>query len=415
MIAIDDLRWDTTSLADPERDLTPSLAELADQRGAITFTNACTPAPSSLEAYASVFTSRDMLKHRVGLERSSIDASTPTLASVLSFYGYQTAAFTGGLGLDRATGEASGFDVYEDEPTQGALDIHLDDAESWLAAARSNGRPWFLLVHGYDAHTPYRSPDLYSELADRQYQGHVHDYPGLFTSMNLMNLDAQGRAASALDERDLDHIGSHYASAVRTADHSLGDLLVRLERLGALDGAWIFAFADHGEQIREQGNFHHGPQLDGAVLHVPLVVKAPHAWRGPREDDGVVSLLDMMPTILSIAHATPPAGIDGHDLFGERLGWARAASVADYAVKTDDWLLVRGAAPGRPPQPRLLAGWDGEDVSAQHPKVVEELLSHLADWPAELPPHAGLQRTAPPQFVGRMQQAGYWTAPEDGQ
>ena len=86
-------------------------------------------------------------------------------------------------------------------------------------------------------------------------------------------------------------------------------MLFRSER-GWLDRATIVVFSDHGEQLGEDGIFNHCCGVGDEESHVVLMVRPPGGVKGRRED-GIVELVDVMPTLLELAGATPPAGIHG--------------------------------------------------------------------------------------------------------
>src|SRR6185503_14204982 len=106
-----------------------------------------------------------------------------TLAEVLQRAGFQTAAFVSCVVLDRTFGLDQGFERY-DEPD---LVEHADDsgyversstatlaaASTWLEA-RDESRPFFLWVHFYDPHLPYRSaPEFLAQAGGDAYRGEV--------------------------------------------------------------------------------------------------------------------------------------------------------------------------------------------------------------------------------------------------
>ena len=73
----------------------------------------------------------------------------------------------------------------------------------------------------------------------------------------------------------------------------------------------IIVTADHGEQFMPIGR-DHAFDLSDESIRVPLVLKAPGLAPGVRQD--MVSLADVMPTILGLTETPAPAPLDGIDL-----------------------------------------------------------------------------------------------------
>jgi hypothetical protein len=99
------------------------------------------------------------------------------------------------------------------------------------------------------------------------------------------------------------------------ADRLLGELLGRLRRLDLFRDALVVVVADHGI------GFHVGverrtvtPGNVEDLAPVPLIVKLPGQRRG-RILDEHVETIDVLPTILELAHIPAPVGIDGRSLF----------------------------------------------------------------------------------------------------
>jgi len=78
----------------------------------------------------------------------------------------------------------------------------------------------------------------------------------------------------------------------------------------------VAVVSDHGEAFGEHGSWFHGATLHGEALGVPFVV---FDSRQPRREvvrDDPVDLLDVAPTLLSLAGLEPPPGMRGRALLG---------------------------------------------------------------------------------------------------
>ena len=111
------------------------------------------------------------------------------------------------------------------------------------------------------------------------------------------------------------------------ADRLLGELIGRLRRLDLYDGAMIVVVADHGI------GFHVGAERRTITRNnvqdlapVPLLVKLPGQVRGDIVDRHVETI-DVLPTILQVASAPVPSGLDGRSLLEPLASQARRVRV----------------------------------------------------------------------------------------
>jgi len=249
---------------------TPALDALA-ARGT-RWLRALTPSPLTLPAHASLLTGLEPPEHGVrdnGV--SALGPEAPTLATVLSARGRATAAFVASRVLDRRFGLARGFDRYDDRMAAEAIGEYgyperdaaavTDAALAWLAA-RPAGRPFFLWLHYYDPHAPYRPP---------------------------------GPPAATP--------AAGYAGEIAFMDAEIGRLLAALP-----PGALVAAVGDHGEALGEHGERAHGIFLYQPSLHVPLIVAGPGVPAGAEVAE-TVSTRRLAPTLLLLAGAAPAPGM----------------------------------------------------------------------------------------------------------
>ncbi len=207
-------------------------------------------------------------------------------------------------------------------PTTGYVDFEIRDTLAGLnKTAHENwtgGRPFFEYFHIFPPHQPYRPQK---------------DFAALF-------LDAQGfikkpRHPLVLN-RYADDFSKEYNSLydqfVTNVDYEFGLLLDSLEKSGILDSTYLIVTSDHGETF-ERGMIGHGsPLLYDSIIHIPLMVRAP--GQAERADFfSVTSNLDLAPTILKLAGAEPPAGLEGKILPG--FGGVEQSDRPVYSMQAD--------------------------------------------------------------------------------
>jgi arylsulfatase A-like enzyme len=189
--------------------------------------------------------------------------------------------------LDGRAGFRRGFGTYEENKGifegAGNAPETFGAAVDWASTHRA--QPFFLFVHTYAVHEPYEPPQAYQSLFVAKEAGK--------------------------DERTPAAI--RYAQEARALDDQLSILTDGLSAIVARDRLFLIVTADHGEEFNEHGSTLHR-QLYDEVMHVPLVFRWPGVVPAGRRIDSLVSLIDIVPTILDLLHLPAIHGIDGLSL-----------------------------------------------------------------------------------------------------
>lgn len=326
VIGLDDVRADR---AVPER--MPRLGRFAE--GAAAFTQAVSPAPWTLPAFISLFTSLHPSRHGVVNRYKDFSAEPPvparladsrpgarTLSQVLRSRGLRTAAFTGGAGVAGSYGLAAGFEVYDDSATFGGFGRSVPLALSWLEA-RQAGERFFLFVHGYDAH-PFH-PEHFTAKEAAEFRRRRDD-----------GFDRKPRPAGGAERR---RRVRRYDAALARLDRDLAPLLDRLDRPDLRDRVVVAVVGDHGEELFEHGGVDHGLTLYDEVLRVPLLLRAPGL--PARRVDFQVRTLDLMPTLLDLLGVGSGPGLAAQMEGVSLLPALRGEAMALDAFSETDFLL----------------------------------------------------------------------------
>jgi arylsulfatase A-like enzyme len=106
---------------------------------------------------------------------------------------------------------------------------------------------------------------------------------------------------------------SQYAGEIRWTDEHLGRFFALLESAGLWDDALVIVTADHGEEFFDHGAKGHKNNLHAETVHVPLMIKFPGQHEGRREAR-LVSLVDIVPTVLELAGVALDFPVEGRSL-----------------------------------------------------------------------------------------------------
>ena len=281
-ITIDTLRPDHLGCYGDKQIRTPNIDTLAAD--GTRFERAYTAVPVTLPSHTVIFTGTyPTLSGVHDFAANKLSPTQATLASVLKDNGYTTGAVIGSAVLDSRFGLNHGFDFYYDHFDFNRLqESNLDEMErpgnivadvtlDWLS--KNYQKKFFLWMHLYDPHYPYRPPAPYSEeYRDRPYDGEI-----------------------------------------AFADAQVGRLIEFLKNKGLYRNTLIVLSGDHGESLGEHGEKTHGFFIYNATLHVPLIIHLPGDMHA-RTVQNLVNLADIMPTVLAALNIQLPAHVQGQSL-----------------------------------------------------------------------------------------------------
>jgi choline-sulfatase len=282
IITIDTLRADHLGCYGYKQIRTPNIDALASESAR--FERAYTPVPVTLPAHTVIFTGTyPVFSGMHDFSGNKLNPQQPTLASVLKRQGYTTGAVIGSAVLDSRFGLNQGFDFYYDhfdfnrlqesnlEEMERPGNVVADVALDWLGKNRQN--KFFLWMHLYDPHYPYRPPPPYSE----QYKDRLYD------------------------------------GEIAFADVQVGRLISFLKANRIYRNTLIVLTGDHGESLGEHGEKTHGFFIYNSTLHVPVLIHLPGSTSTKTVSE-LVSLADLMPTVLEVLKVEIPAEVQGHGL-----------------------------------------------------------------------------------------------------
>ena len=356
VVTIDTLRPDHLQCYGYSKIETPAIDSIA--QSGVLFENAVTQTPLTPPSHASIFTGLYPTKHHVRNTGGFVlQPSSTTLATVLKQQGWDTAAFVSSAVLKKQFGLNQGFAVYDDqmpkpgngrdflEDPERAAGPTIDRAVQWLEG--QSGKPYFLWVHLYDPHMPYRPPAPFRE----QYKGRPYD------------------------------------GEIAYADHELSRLFDSVHKKS--DQTLIAVLSDHGESLGEHGEYSHGIFLYDATLRIAFMMSGPGIPAGKRVQNQARTI-DLLPTLLELMGGQASGAVQGASLtpsfagkeaqtaisYGETLypkinmGWAELR-----AIRTNRWKYIRA------PKPEL---YDLAQDPAEKANIIQSHASEVQKFEAQL-------------------------------
>lgn len=271
VIVFDDMGWQDMGAYGNPHIKTPVMDRLA--AGGALFRHAFLTSSSCTASRASLLTAR--YPHSTGIDGlgETVPQSQVLLPSLLRQSGYFTAAL-GKWHIGNATRDQ--FDRVEDDTGNGT--------SAWLPTLRAlpEDQPFFLWLATHDPHVPYAPLDEHS----------IHSPEAVLVPPYLPDTSLVR-----------DRLARYYNEIART-DAEIGRVIELLQQRQLMDTTWVFILSDNGAPFpRAKLN------LYDSGIKTPLLVTGPNLEAGVRE--GMVSAIDLMPTILDLAGVALPDSIQG--------------------------------------------------------------------------------------------------------
>ncbi|HNB50455.1 MAG TPA: sulfatase, partial [Anaerolineales bacterium] len=333
LITIDTLRADKLSCYGYKVPTTPNIDQLAAR--SIRFEQAITGGSWTQAAFPVMMTSSYASWYGGCL--GPLSTQRPAAIETLQKHGYNTFAFSSSPLLSRNYGYDRGFRDFDDlipgeadpairqmkggerllrlpvvhqvgkllgQKTRPArLYVSAEElterTSRWL---EKNRGPFFGWLHYMDVHWPYHLEEelISPEQIAQAWNDIAHLYRVNWKKETI---------TSAQKERYL----KLYERAIQYTDAHIGKLLNKLDALGLRENTIIILLSDHGEEFLERSRWgHFETNLYDEILHVPLLISLP--GREAQTVHRQVRTLDLMPTILDLAGAPAPHGMEGASL-----------------------------------------------------------------------------------------------------
>jgi arylsulfatase A-like enzyme len=194
-------------------------------------------------------------------------------------------------------------------------DAWVTDIALHFLEERPNDRPFFLVTGWFGPHPPFLIPEPYFSMYDPEDAkmppnfGPQPDRPraNLTTFYHQLFKD-HGEEWQAWKKSVAVYWG--YCTLI---DDQVGRLLHALEEEDILDDTLVIYISDHGEQLGSQGLWQKMmPYEEG--LRVPMILRLPGVIEEGLRSQAIVSLIDIIPTILSVIGEEIPSDMLGRDL-----------------------------------------------------------------------------------------------------
>ncbi|PNV62975.1 hypothetical protein C0033_05425 [Clostridium sp. chh4-2] len=195
-----------------------------------------------------------------------------------------------------------------------------DRSVNYLRNLRDREKPFFLCASFPDPHHPFTSCyDDYERWKDREVKAPVGEPEDLDQRPAHFKQQFQGswsrkgvnacKYENGIPKQVAKERTRHTYAMIEAIDRNVGLILDELERQNLMDDTIVILGADHGELLGDHGLWMKGPFLYEGLINTPLLMHIPGI--SPRVSEGLVSSVDITPTILDLLGFEIPAYVDG--------------------------------------------------------------------------------------------------------
>lgn len=216
--------------------------------------------------------------------------------------------------------------------------------------------PFAYMIGIPDPHQPYRAREPYLSMFPAEdvvipstfAEETVPDWIVPLRETKDFPMKAENRKEWNRDrETTLRELKRNYCAMVKHIDDGVGRIVAKLEEDGILDQTLVIFMTDHGDLMGEHGmtgkNFLYEP-----AYRIPMILRWPEAIPAGTTSDDMISMVDMMPTILDLVGAPQSDTAKGRSaaaqIRGERIDWDNIVFTHPYGYErvacfTPEWEL----------------------------------------------------------------------------
>jgi len=172
--------------------------------------------------------------------------------------------------------------------------------------------PFFHRTDFVGPHHPYVVPEPYASMYDPDEIEPWASFDETFEGKPRVQENYRRyRGVAGLDWDEWAEAISNYFGFMTLIDDQLGRILDAAE---GIENLVVVKTADHGDFAGGHRLFNKGPMMYEATYRIPLAIRWPEVVEPGSTCDAPVSLLDLMPTFLDLADASPPEPVHGRSI-----------------------------------------------------------------------------------------------------
>jgi arylsulfatase len=174
--------------------------------------------------------------------------------------------------------------------------------------------PWLFSLNPYDPHGPFDPPQKYIDRYDIEKLPNPAFKESDITEKGVFNeVTFQGLPKKYSENENKMRLAKYWAQ-IDLIDENIGRIIKTIEETGQLNNTLIIFSSDHGDMTGDHGMTGKGCRFYEGLTRVPLVFWYPALFEENLQSEGLVELVDIVPTILELVGLPVSDKIQGESL-----------------------------------------------------------------------------------------------------
>jgi arylsulfatase A-like enzyme len=175
--------------------------------------------------------------------------------------------------------------------------------------------PWLMSVNPFDPYPPFDPPPEYMARMDVDAMPlPLFRPPELESQLAFADIVHHTRTPKDPATYDARRMLAAYYAQIELIDSQIGRMLDALAATGQRENTIVLFTSDHGGMLGDHGLLKKGCRFYEGAIHVPLILSWPGRLRGGRQNDALVELTDLAPTLYEAIGMPIPDFVQGKSL-----------------------------------------------------------------------------------------------------
>ncbi len=286
-------------------------------------------------------------------------------------------------------------------------------ALDWLDRKQDEDN-WYLHVHLWDPHTPYRTPDdfgnpfedvplntwITQEILDEHLKlSSPHGANEIYMFDDVTNPKWPKHLGRVDNMDDVKKFFDGYDSGIAYSDFLIGNIIGKLKEQGIYEDTAIIVTSDHGENMGELGLYAEHATADQPTCHIPMIMKWP-GLKTNHVDDQFHYNLDLLPTLADLFGQEKASRWDGQSFINtikdgtpegrDHLILSQMAHVCQRSARFEDWVYIRTIHDGFHLFDKEMLfnvkddPYEQKNLKDTHPEICAKGAKLILDWQDEM-------------------------------
>ena len=194
-------------------------------------------------------------------------------------------------------------------------ELTIERLRTYAREGATTGQPFFLRADFFGPHLPYYLPQEYADMYDPALVERAPSMAETFEGKPAVQRWYNGHwAFDTYAWEAWQKLVAMYWGYVTLIDQQIGRILDTVDELGLRENAAVFFSADHAGFVGGHRLADKGPVMYDDIYRIPMLIRWPGIARPGTDCAAMVTLMDLMPTLLDVAGLRVPEHVAGRSI-----------------------------------------------------------------------------------------------------